>query len=95
MRSLRASLPFREPDLTLVDTLVDATRAIRGERGQPMEQPTTGWRFAERARTAPQAEASTGLGAVQSFVEIGELRRLLARLATVELLQLLVSETFP
>jgi hypothetical protein len=59
-----------------------------------MEQPTTGWRFAERARTAPQAEASTGLGAVQSFVEIGELRRLLARLATVELLQLLVSETF-
>jgi hypothetical protein len=31
---------------------------------------------------------------VQSFVEVSELRRLLARLATVELLQLLATETF-
>jgi hypothetical protein len=59
-----------------------------------MEQPTTRWRSTELAQTAPHADASGGLGTVHTFVEMGELRRLLARLATVELLQLLASETF-
>jgi hypothetical protein len=59
-----------------------------------MEPPVTRWRPAEPTRAVPLADARLGLGTVQSFVEIGELRRLLARLATVELLQLLASETF-
>ena len=61
-----------------------------------MEPPTTHarWRSPEMARTTPDADARVGLGKVQSFVEMNELRRLLARLATVELLQLLVTETF-
>jgi hypothetical protein len=73
-----------------------ATRTIRGadEEGATMEALTTRLRSADRARTASHADGGSGLGAVQSFVEIAELRRLLARLATVELLQLLVSETF-
>jgi hypothetical protein len=60
-----------------------------------MEPPTTrtSWRFAEPTRKTPLADARLGLGKVQSFVDIGELRRLLARLATVELLQLLAAET--
>lgn len=61
-----------------------------------MEPPTmrARWRSPEPAQTTPHGDARAGLGTVQSFVEIAELRRLLARLATVELLQLLVSETF-
>jgi hypothetical protein len=61
-----------------------------------MEPPTTHarWRSPEPTRTALRADVRVGLGTVQSFVEISELRRLLARLATVEILQLLVSETF-
>jgi hypothetical protein len=61
-----------------------------------MESPTTRmrWHIAEPRRLAPLADAHRGLGTVQSFVEISELRRLLARLATVELLQLLAAETF-
>jgi hypothetical protein len=61
-----------------------------------MEPPTTyaRRRSPEPTRTALDADARLGLGRVQSFVEMNELRRLLARLATVELLQLLVTETF-
>jgi hypothetical protein len=40
------------------------------------------------------AEPGQGLGKVQSFVELAELRHLLSRLATAELLRMIVSETF-
>jgi hypothetical protein len=37
---------------------------------------------------------ASGLGKVQSFVELAELRRILSRLATAELLRMIAVETF-
>jgi hypothetical protein len=51
--------------------------------------------FALEDRT-PESSApgEAALGKVQSFVELAELRRLLSRLATAELLRMIVAETF-
>jgi hypothetical protein len=79
--------PFhrRRPDL-------DSARA---QRGEVMDEARIAFALEDRTREAASAaEAAQGLGKVQSFIELPELRRLLSRLATAELLRMLVAERF-
>jgi len=57
-----------------------------------MEQPTNFPDPEERSANGPRARTAAGVGTVQSFVDLEELRRLLGRLATVELLRMMVAE---
>jgi hypothetical protein len=60
-----------------------------------MDEARIAFPLEDRSREAAgAAEASQGLGKVQSFIELPELRRLLSRLATAELLRMLVAERF-
>ena len=60
-----------------------------------MDEARIAFALEDRTRDGVNAaEAAQGLGKVQSFIELPELRRLLSRLATAELLRMLVAERF-
>jgi hypothetical protein len=48
----------------------------------------------DRAAVSSLAESGPTVGKVQSFVDLAELRRLLGRLATTELVRMIATEKF-
>jgi hypothetical protein len=59
-----------------------------------MDEARMAFALEDRTVESSAPEVSSGVGKVHSFVELPELRRLLGRLATAELLRMIAVETF-
>lgn len=62
---------------------MDRRRASEGARGE------------ERSGARRRAEPDSGRGAVHSFVEVSELRRIMGRLTAIEMLRLILAGDAP